>query len=186
MAALANGGTLYRPRVVDKIESSGRHRRSRVRTGEDPHDQLESSDFGTSHKAFADVVKGPGGTDAAGGQHQSKLPVRLRDGGSSWKWRGRLREERAAWLILTATMPGLFPTPRWRIRKSPSRFGRARRARRLRRRADGEKSDREIYRATEPAPEQRQARIEGNGSVQIDRRLISHFDWNSFFSPLSC
>jgi penicillin-binding protein 2 len=65
MAALANGGTLYRPRVVDKIESVDgtvvrEYGPEKIRTI-----SLKPATLERLHKALADVVKGPGGTGAA-------------------------------------------------------------------------------------------------------------------------
>jgi penicillin-binding protein 2 len=65
MAALANGGTLYRPRIVDKIESVdgtvvreyGPEKIRRI--------SLKPATLERLHKALADVVKGVGGTGAA-------------------------------------------------------------------------------------------------------------------------
>ena len=65
MAALANGGTLYRPRVVDKIESVDgtvvrEYGPEKIRTI-----SLKPTTLERLHKALADVVRGPGGTGAA-------------------------------------------------------------------------------------------------------------------------
>ena len=65
MAAVANGGTLYRPRVVDKIESVDgtvvrEYGPEKIRTI-----SLKPATLERLHKALADVVKGPGGTGAA-------------------------------------------------------------------------------------------------------------------------
>jgi len=65
MAALANGGTLYRPRIVDKIESVdgtvvreyGPEKIRRI--------SLKPATLERLHKGLADVVKGVGGTGAA-------------------------------------------------------------------------------------------------------------------------
>jgi penicillin-binding protein 2 len=65
MAALANGGTLYRPRIVDKIESVDgavvrEYGPEKIRTI-----SLKPATLARLHQALADVVKGPGGTGAA-------------------------------------------------------------------------------------------------------------------------
>jgi penicillin-binding protein 2 len=70
MAAVANGGTLYRPRVVDKIESVDgtvvrEYGPEKIRTI-----SLKPATWERLHKALADVVNGVGGT---GGAARSKI-----------------------------------------------------------------------------------------------------------------
>ncbi|HSF57812.1 MAG TPA: penicillin-binding protein 2 [Candidatus Binatia bacterium] len=70
MVALANGGTLYRPRVVKKIESADgatvrEYGPEKIRTI-----NLKPTTVERLHKALADVVNGAGGT---GGAARSKL-----------------------------------------------------------------------------------------------------------------
>lgn len=65
MAAVANGGTLYRPRLVDKIESVDNavvreYGPEKIRTI-----SLKPATLERLHKALADVVNGPGGTGRA-------------------------------------------------------------------------------------------------------------------------
>jgi penicillin-binding protein 2 len=65
MAALANGGTLYRPRVVKKIESADgatvrEYGPEKIRTI-----PLKPTTVARLHKALADVVNGAGGTGGA-------------------------------------------------------------------------------------------------------------------------
>jgi penicillin-binding protein 2 len=70
MAAVANGGTLYRPRVVDKIESVDgtvvrEYGPEKIRTI-----SLKPATWERLHKGLADVVNGVGGT---GGAARSKI-----------------------------------------------------------------------------------------------------------------
>ncbi|HXV82289.1 MAG TPA: penicillin-binding protein 2 [Candidatus Binatia bacterium] len=64
-AAVANGGTLYQPRLVDKVESANNavvreYGPEKIRTI-----SLKPATLERLHKALADVVKGPGGTGGA-------------------------------------------------------------------------------------------------------------------------
>jgi penicillin-binding protein 2 len=65
MAAVANGGTLYRPRIVDKIESvdgtvAREYGPEKIRTID-----IKSATLERVRSALADVVKAPGGTGGA-------------------------------------------------------------------------------------------------------------------------
>jgi len=65
MAAVANGGTLYRPRIVNRVESVDgatvrEYGPEKIRTVE-----LKSTTLERVHKALADVVKSPAGTGGA-------------------------------------------------------------------------------------------------------------------------
>ena len=65
MAAVANGGTLYRPRIVDKIESvdgtiAREYGPEKIRTID-----VKSATLERLRSALADVVKAPGGTGGA-------------------------------------------------------------------------------------------------------------------------
>ncbi len=65
MAAVANGGILYRPRIVDKIESvdgtvAREYGPEKIRTID-----VKSATLERVRSALADVVKGPGGTGGA-------------------------------------------------------------------------------------------------------------------------
>ncbi len=65
MAAVANGGKLYRPRIVDKVESVDgatvrEYGPELIRTIE-----LKPDTMNRVHKALADVVQGAGGTGGA-------------------------------------------------------------------------------------------------------------------------
>jgi len=65
MAAVANGGTLYRPRIVDKIESvdgtiAREYGPEKIRTID-----VKSATLERVRNALADVVKAPGGTGGA-------------------------------------------------------------------------------------------------------------------------
>jgi penicillin-binding protein 2 len=65
MAAVANGGTLYRPRIVSKVESVDgatvrEYGPEKIRTIELKPDTLKRI-----HEALADVIKEPGGTGGA-------------------------------------------------------------------------------------------------------------------------
>lgn len=65
MAAVANGGTLYRPRIVDKIESvdgtiAREYGPEKIRTID-----VKSATLERVRSALADVVKAPGGTGGA-------------------------------------------------------------------------------------------------------------------------
>ena len=63
-------------------------------------------------------------------------------------------------------------------------FGRARRPWRGRRRSFGEKSDREIHGASKPGHLSSNRPASKEQLVQIDRRLVAHFDWTLFLLAL--
>ena len=76
MAAVANGGTLYRPRVVDKIESVDgtvvrEYGPEKIRTI-----NLKPATWERLHKGLADVVNGAGGTGGAARSRLLKLPAK--------------------------------------------------------------------------------------------------------------
>jgi penicillin-binding protein 2 len=65
MAALANGGTLYRPRMVSKIESVDGSIVREYGPEKIRKISLKAATVERLHKALADVVKGAGGTGGA-------------------------------------------------------------------------------------------------------------------------
>jgi hypothetical protein len=114
---VANGGKLFRPRIVSKVESvDGTSVRDYgpelIRTIEIKPDTLTRV-----RSALADVVKG-----GTGGMARSPIVDICRQNrhGAGGRDEGRVREKRTAVLFQAVIMPGSLPTRRCKIPKSPS------------------------------------------------------------------
>jgi len=173
MATVANGGTLYRPWFVRKVESLDGAVIREYGPEQTRSIALKESTLENLRQALADVVALPQGT---GGAARSQIVQIAGKTGTA-----QVAEMKGA----TVKTPGSFPTRRRISPRSPSPSSSstaATAARRRRRwpRKSSKNSSRSKARSRRPPTSRRPARSSRAGRgrrVLIDRRLASHFDW---------